>query len=466
MGAGATVYSEHTNMNSYLTYVRDPFVEVLLKEKLIDNAKKEIWIMQHEHQPDYTGTRLIIKLKNAVKRGVKVRYLYEKTATIAGGDLFSKSQDLLLASDGGPIPSIINLGFVNRLLSPIPFSNLLHAKFLIIDPGTPNEIIYFGGRNTGDKYMEWFDAGFALKPIDFTKKHIGNDIVAYFNNYWTLLKKNGFTEEAAVKLTPELKDKMLKANNSFANWKLPESYYLEAEKIFESFYDEKLKVFKFIPSKLFLVTNDLLKSKFEGKNNSDAAVVENDIIKTIINVIDSADRIYYNSLTFSPVPAVLSSIKKFLERGGKFNLFTNEEEHFKSAFKGIDLLSEGAENKSVRFFNKLGFLKSQESSISFDIYSPRLSKYKFIHRKLLLTDKWLLTGSDNFSYASTFYCDEILIAFQDPRLVSFFEEEHKSDMKNNFYLNLKLKSRFAEDEHYVTRFLFGLLEPVLYDLVL
>ena len=59
-----------------------------------------------------------------------------------------------------------------------------------------------------------------------------------------------------------------------------------------------------------------------------------------------------------------------------------------------------------------------------------------------------------------------MIAFQDPRLVSFFEEEHKSDMKNNFYLNLKLKSRFAEDEHYVTRFLFGLLEPVLYDLVL
>ena len=45
--------------------------------------------------------------------------------------------------------------------------------------------------------------------------------------------------------------------------------------------------------------------------------------------------------------------------------------------------------------------------------------YQFLHRKLIVTDSWVVTGSDNFSYGSTFHCDEFIMIFKDERMAEF-----------------------------------------------
>lgn len=479
----AKIYDRHTG-NTDLIYIREAAVEILLKEQLIDMAKSEVLLIQHEHQPDFFGNRMTAALKRAAARGVKVRYIMEKIANTFGGDVLSKTEKYLVSTNGEAIPEIINLDLLSRIKSPLPMLALLHAKFLIIDPGTANEKIILGGRNTGDKYMKWLDAGFILRPLNPDKKHVGQDIVRYFNEIWTILRNQNFPILKPIKMSEETAATLRQTYESFNTWNPTSRVSYKVEqiiKVLNSSIEEEIQLpYQFRPSSVAMSTNDLFinrvrlangveKISLAGKRSAEE-YEDSDNLKVAAHVVKDAKSVFYSSFTFSPPPILLNTLKDIAGKGVPILIFTNDENSFMSAFKNNSFMSLGAESKSKRFLNKIELSEEEKKSAQILVFQPDLARsapyFDFLHRKMIVTDRWVITGSDNFSYASTYYCDEAIFLFEDAALSQYMMREQMVDVRETFKINREMTTKDGTVAEVLKTFFYSLLEPVFYDIIL
>ena len=165
-------------------------------EKLIDEAKEEIYICVYIFQPDETGQMICEALKNAAGRGVKVHLMVDSR----GGQELSTSKVLADA---------IASGVEFRLFSPslnsngLNFGRRLHQKVAVFD----NDKLLIGGINIANRYsgikggLEWLDFAVYVKgEIAEEARYICEKIwdKKYSKKYQISNKLSRFTERMSL----------------------------------------------------------------------------------------------------------------------------------------------------------------------------------------------------------------------------------------------------------------------------
>lgn len=165
-------------------YRGSEFYQVL--EKYIVQAKQEILINVYGFHNDVVGWRIARVLKDASRRGVKVRIIFD--ALGSWGDKQELAEEI---SRGGGEVKIFRPGkyFFRH---PASFFHRNHARIILID----RKIFGLGGLGIGEVYLNREDL-FVLLAVNYTEK-----IVKYFDYLWNLGSAWGFVDVGKNGLAP------------------------------------------------------------------------------------------------------------------------------------------------------------------------------------------------------------------------------------------------------------------------
>ena len=414
--------------------VEDTFVDLSMKESLIDHAKKTIDISAFILGKDAYGVTIVKALRRALERGVAVRMMYEGTVSqTAGKDLFLDAAKILIDERLHNRAQILSMGFNEKIKSPLAINDYVHEKFLIVDAGTPNEIIYTGGRDLSDFSRKTVDAGFILRPLNYQQPSITSDIIQYYNSVWNLLSLHFSLDiadsESVDKISDEIemiqKDKIPTVDQRFLLYQIT--------KILSTLpkHDDVLFPFQFRPETAKIVTNDLLETVIKNMMPSVKTIRSNllykdDIAFFIRELLARSSDVQLTSYTSDFTPVILGDLYQFMNHG-HLHILTNGWD----AMNELDPVgvSELSYEYSLRANRKFLSHPLAESNLKISVLdynkSMKVSKdlLAYVHRKLaLFDDQLVLTGSYNFTASSGTKNDEFVVLFKDSKMNSYLRE--------------------------------------------
>lgn len=442
--SGVATQYELRKGNTDIIYLLNARVDYALRNYLADQAQHSIDVVTLSQVPDEVGLPWLHTLRNAANRRVKVRYLYEGFTSQFEGDLYLSSKSLLADSALAEPPQVIattaewkkNRGFAS--------DDVVHEKIVIIDRGTPNEMIIFGGRNFTRFSLNTYDSAYIIRPIDHQKPYIGTDISSSYDKLWEFFK----TEIGTTPIRPLGTYERSLAGDTVPfglQTHLQKKEFRQLRRLLAKLPTptDSLLPFQFRPRSAQLVTNDLFPKLIihnPGNSLDQRATMQNDVLDFMIPKIDAVSRVDQSSFAISLPPPLRAAYERLLARGGQLDLMTNGRGAHNSVFinrtpiwamaRLLHFNGMAADHSLVNTMELLESVNRTTPDAKLKVFlrdSNRVRKLKtderkeaFSHRKLmLLGNKYTVTGSENFTQASYGRASEMAILFEDPRLVHF-----------------------------------------------
>ena len=436
MQAFARLFSLRDQPNMDVVYLEDPVVDLAVRTKLFSEARYSIDLVSFSKATDEAGAQIIQALRGAQNREVKVRSIFDQTGTEVEGDKTSDTRRLLADSKLACPGNVICASPWDKLRNGLSVDDFVHEKIVIIDAGTPYEKIIVGGRNYGKFTTDFGDAAFVLRPIDPSKPWAGSDVSAFYEHLWESLS-------SLFKKTPKLPapTKALARLNSHGEMALRTAYQRKLFSEISELLDkppqagDELKPYQFRPSTFQMASNDLLVNASQAKSRfimSGRAHLQNDTLDLLHTLIPGKKDITYSGYIFGLPDPIKGDFVNHVEQNGTLEVYTNGRGAFHQitpARSVSRMMGNAATDFTSR--NLLPVLESgdqHQGSVKAFMLNPDPSAdtsdhlpspYKYLHRKLLIMDDTVATGSDNLTESSAMKNDEVTFVMQDSRMADY-----------------------------------------------
>ncbi|MCB0369048.1 MAG: hypothetical protein KDD45_06230 [Bdellovibrionales bacterium] len=441
--SNATLYPINLDKNTEVLVIDNPVDDEVIRLDILSRAQHSIDIIAHTQTSGEFGLKVINTLRDRMNNGVRLRYLYEKIASMGVGE--TSDRGIRLLSDANLYTTTNSQLIVSRPLekikSPFTVTDLLHEKMIIVDRGTPNEIIMIGGRNHDEFSVTSADFTFVLRRVNASKGYIGDSLQEHFNKLFVLASRY-FSIEPGRKISPKelkyLQDRSIKLK-----YKLPSPFVSSVLELLNQpvVLSDTPKSFQFYPEKTRLVTNDLFKVISENKLPKKYLVrddlLSDDITTYVAGLIENANKLELTSYILSMPKIIKEAIKSMLAEGGKFLSYSNNGLAYglklpvKSLGNAVHSMNLGT------FFDFTSVAKG--SSVSMYSLDPKQGIAQnpgidYNHRKVALLDiknrksvvngelrqhRIVVSGSYNFTLSSASKNDEMVIMFDDTRMADY-----------------------------------------------
>jgi phosphatidylserine/phosphatidylglycerophosphate/cardiolipin synthase-like enzyme len=454
--ASATMFPIDLNGNTEVLVIDNPTDDETIRLELLSQAKKSIDVIAHTQSTGDFGLKVLNVLRDRMANNVKVRYMYEKIASMGVGETTDRAINLFTDEtlyEKNQSELIVNRP-LQKMMSPYTLSDLFHEKIIIIDRGTENEKLIIGGRNHDEFSVTSSDFTFVLRRVDKKKAYLGDSLQAHFDDLFSLAKRY-FKVEKARKLTT--KEAIRLANDSAnLNFQRPTSLAQEILDTVSSPLNQEsgLKRFQFVPSKTRLVTNDLLKNIADNKLPKNYFVrrdmLNDDITSYFSGLVDNASKLEMTSYILAMPDLIKDSVKSMVADGGTFVSYSNDGLAYgrKLPFKA---LGNAVHSMNIESYFHFGG-NENSSAVSMYTLDPKQgdkqeSPVDYNHRKVAIVDvksgvasnkpqRIIFTGSYNFTLSSASKNDEMAIMFADTRMADYISDINKRDA-DAYYLKLE-----------------------------
>lgn len=421
--------------NTQLLILEDPVVDFALRTWAIDRARHSIDSLTYlQSIDDEVGKPLLQAFRGAQNRkGMKGRYLWERLGSY-NADFGNVAKRALADANLASPAEVIDFGGLGNLLKGLNVTDMIHEKILIIDAGTPNEMIWIGGRNNSLHATHNLDLGIVLRRIDPSKPWIGEQIQVAFDDTWESVnrvqrpsKRKALEPKVAESFDTKRLDVELRTETQ-------ETQYKELVELLGKPVDPSSPLLscEARPKKMRVLTNEFISYALTGvfgKGFESRKAMPSDILEEAAKYVAEAKRIYISTMSIRMTESFKKSLKTALKNGSEVVLFTNNREAQKThAPWGITFefsLPDLAELFAVG--GKLTVFALDPNLIKKHV--ERYPLVTYLHRKLIVADNHVFTGSDNFSESSAKRNSEFVIHVDDEDFASMMKRMVESDSK-------------------------------------
>jgi cardiolipin synthase C len=441
------------NLEAKVKLLQDPFSALAAKILLIRKAKYSIDITYYIVKNDTSGAILLNELKKALKRGVKIRFMYDTFGSSKKSDIPLLSQlEQLSAMQGGfvvdengkptneratfeaimirPLGGImahpdkllhLAKSFVtghSAILPSLDYSRRSHDKILLVDQGHEHAVAVLGGRNWSDHYYnihqkeiaEIEDFEFMLTNISGQEQGATQYIAQYFELLYSHLgnvkvEKKETSREEKKEIARDRFSKIhnyeVESNDKLENKvsQLSESDFLNTE-----FENTKVSIFNDTANLYgfkLLLPNEL-KSHLEKMSTHEQ-------LGFLINKAKSKIRLAspFLYLTKTEIKQLAFWLKADPHRN--LELYVNSSKSSPNAIGQLIVDSVLIPNLQAEF-KALGISESQ-----YKIYvsgEKDREEASFIHGKVYAIDNEVMIGTNNLDPRSRYLNSELQVSFQ------------------------------------------------------
>lgn len=399
-----------------MLHVLRPKSDVAIKVEAILNAKEYVDFITYHHDNTPSSYYLMEAMRLAALKGVKVRYIYDTVATKNGSSDFSKAYLAELQNAGVEIRP---LGVMARLTAWGPFK-LIHSKSLVADTGDGHEVAILGGRNVGDRYMQWLDNTFVLhykRGSEFSQQ-----MNSYFAKVWNYLKTADYKAKGAPTEKLQSSEELLRqaVNEKFGSAMTDSD--LDAYKSYlKGQYKETAPHFEFSYSQIRFVTSGLV-DKVYGKqrvNTLEAAFNE---------MAGESKKLEVSTILFYLSDAKRKVLQNFLKNNGELTATTNSLETFPAVFGGKPgLMPTTLAKMQEKEFADLSRYGGKVRSYVFEA-----DQFVFNHTKYVIGDKSVLLTSSNSNYSSDTQSEENGLYIHNDKFTAYMKR-YTQEVRDRFF---------------------------------
>lgn len=435
-GALAVEFPWLEDANTQMILLSDPRVDFALRVRAIDRAKHSIDSITYVQGTDpEIGLPILNAFRRAAQRGVPTRFV-----TGAAGGLMADRSNLtrVMLTDSNlaaPVQLVLFGGF-RALFTPFQVFDMPHEKILIIDAGTPDEVIWIGGRNNYVSSGSDLDLGLLVRPIDPSRPYIGDQIKQAFEFTWEPAART-FKPYSPKRPRGNARRKILEAERftEVPIWR--EEGKAELEEIDQLLRTKATEVktpnrHVLTPRKLRIVTNDFMQlvlAKIYPNRKLRHESLPSDIIDEAAEVVAKAKKVYISTMSVFVPQSLKDAIKTALRNGAEVNLLTNGRDAHRSQ---VPLgLPYDLSLSDINEFMAIEGGKLNVYLLDVELLQTRPEYYKFtryMHRKLIIADDYVLSGSDNFNDSSRKQNSEIAFEGHDAEFANKMRELIRGDL--------------------------------------
>lgn len=450
----ATIFPMNFDKNTEVLVIDNPVDDEVVRLEILGRARQSIDVIAHTQTTGEFGLKVINTLRDRMAQGVKMRYLYEKIASMGVGETSDRAIKLL-TDDKIYVPTdskLIVSRPLEKFLSPFTITDLLHEKIIIVDRGTPNEVILVGGRNHDEFSVTSSDFTFVLRRVDSSKPYLGDSLQSHFNVLYDIANKY-FSVEKPRSLSSKENQRLL-ADTALLKNKEPSSF---AQSVLEVIampakHTKTPREFQFFPEKTRLVTNDLLATIANNKLPKNYFVrkdlLKDDITAYFSGLVENSAKLELTSYILSMPEMIKDSIRGMLAEGGKFVSYSNDGLAYG---RKLPLKSLGNTVHSINIETFFDFASASEKArVRMYNLDPNKgmdqeSPVDYNHRKVAVLDvksvwdnngntntqlqprRIVFTGSYNFTMSSASKNDEMAIMFDSTEMGNYISKINKRD---------------------------------------
>ncbi len=393
-----------------------PAVDLEIRNWAVARAKKSVDIFMMIQTTDEVGMRFLGALRGAQKRGVAVRFMHEGLwSGLFNFEVRGKATQIL--SDAGlPIPGKVICGRTSeKRRAGLGGLDMNHEKIVIVDAGTPDEIIIIGGRGHGELHLTgMLDSGFLIRPVDSTKPHVGQDYQAHFDKQWRFLS-SVFTTEKSTPLSQSWIDHVEKARPTLVTNPEEKKYY---DRLVEAL--SKPEGFGARPRRLKLLADELFPraTAWAASGIDDRMYAPNEIRDVMCDLVRRARHAEITTYVPAFTPQLLNALYDMAQKGGEAKVYTNSRASHASLFAPMGMVVEYGLEALIPLLrgteNFPGALRLFLLNHARAIRDPRLGlKATYLHRKQAVIDDVTLVGSDNFTVSASTKNQESMLLVDD-----------------------------------------------------
>lgn len=440
----ATDYGPRGNTELFL--LDDFRVDFEVRIAMILQARKSIDFVTYSQNTDEVNIEFLKAIRKVqIDRGVAVRGIYD--AQVSSGDKEKgKAVRSLLTDSSLSCPGEVMCAHpIEKLSSGLSITDYVHEKIMIIDAGTPNELIFFSGRGTTQSSAKFIDAGFLIRRIDPLKPYAGDDMRQLFDSIWGSLKR--LADRSVFKMRTQtgvpFEKELDLARKRFVE--TPESRRTVAEILAilrrsPTEQREGLKAFQFRPEMMNVLSNDLFKQLVEGKDIR-AAFFNDNHSKLIADIRQFSGTLEMTAYSFGPSKELHEALVDFLERGNTLVIYTNGAPAWVTANPQVWKQGFPAYYTYESVLKLMDDVPGAAERIKLHLVQPEEAKAHglatWVHRKLFTfrnaktkAEEFVYVGSDNFTWSAAKKNDEMLVKVKDERftetMVGLSDTERKA----------------------------------------
>ncbi len=385
-----------TKIPHKLHIIDDGLLELALRLKMIESAKKSIKLEMFILSTDFSGRLVLQSLIKKAQEGVNVEILVDRSP------IFFKSNDYaaILMENG------VNIKFYNprekwHLIHRAQYRD--HRKYFSID----EKLALFSGRNQGDDYfniseeINYYDRGVLIEGPAI--KDLDRVFDAFFNHPYT--KKPTINYKVGSK-------KYVEWTKSARDLFIPN---IKDQELRNIIFDNSKDLFKKMPSGI--CTNMTIASDLPGRGMKKKRV-HREIFKRIKEI---KNELYIESATF-----ILrerddrQAIHNLLNRGVLINLYTDAYIQAGSSLSTMAVKS--ISNEHIEYWNKKGMnvyaptMYETPSTPQILLEAKNKKSHWGVHTKgFLFDDSSFMIGSYNVDPRSKFYSSEVALFCDDSK---------------------------------------------------
>lgn len=458
-GAVATATIFPKQENTEVIYLGTGRTAVQLVNQLMNESTVSLDALLSSWAVDEVGSPMIETVRTLVKHNINVNIIYDAGATAAEttGDMNGDAGSLMADSSFTHPPHLVLARFLNKISNGLVIDDYLHQKFLIIDAGRPTMKVIVQGGNFTETANHFIDSFFLLRPISPDQPWVGTTMSSYYGRIWEEYSKR-FSVLAPAKPSQKLMDKLnlnLRAAKAAAD--SPDRSDSDAEvtdpllsfsHVMEVIHNGQtdqlhdLDPIQFRPASAQFVTNDLFMNFFKEKGalvKSDMHEMPDDISDVLATKIYASKNILLSNYGGEYNWRLKSALQSAMKENRQFEIVTNSPPAFESLAGGKSALKAfmaTASNITISEENK--YLEQTASHHNLHVYLSN----QYRHAKLGIADETFWQGSANLTISSSYYNDECMIFYEDPRLAQFMRKEVQNQLDHSGFFELTLeKSR-------------------------
>jgi phosphatidylserine/phosphatidylglycerophosphate/cardiolipin synthase-like enzyme len=445
----AKIYPASFSKNTDILMIDRPHVDEIVRLSILNRARRSIDIVSHLQSANGFGLRVINTLQRKMGQGVTVRYLYERFAGLAAGEIRDRATRLLTDSrfyqpNNGS--EIITCRPAQKLVTPFSVSDFFHQKIIIVDRGTPNEVIMVGGRNHDTSSEWWSDFTFVLRQVHQGQPYAGDQIGELFDSVFAFAKRY-YSAEAPTASEPEDVLWQMKQRAGW-QWRKSQASVEARSKAREvtrvlgraPVSDEHLQNFQFRPTFLQVVSNDVLSRIAAGTLEKSffarPSRANDDIVRALAGLLSQAYFAEFNTYLASMPDQIVRAARALLGRGGRLVINTNGGDAYEHLLP-LRSLGQVANRLNIdTYFAILG--NSDPGRLQFNQLSLGHGRSRFQepidfnHRKAVVLrvpddEARVVLGSSNFTLTSSTKSDDFVVIVKDQRMADYVQSVSRKD---------------------------------------
>lgn len=405
--------------NTQVIVLNDPRVDIALRIAAIDRARATIEMATYAQGVDEeVGVPLLQALRRAQNRGVEGNYLISRVASYPF-DRHNLSVDFLADASLKKPGTVLAFGGPGNWRHGLRITDMNHMKILIIDAGTPNEVVFFGGRNNNLQAIKFIDSSFIFRRIDPSKPYIGDQIREMFFSSLEAASK----VQAPVKRRAVAPKRLAWADQYLSielKTKRQRNFFAVLNRDLSSPIDPSVppKPYEDRPEQMRALSNDLLARALTGDYGTSLRTrkkrMPSDIVEAAANAVAIAKRrVILVVMSVFLAEKLKNAVKQALNNGVDVTLVTNSRQSAEGTMFGLP---------GLPYFHSLDDIMelmnhSGKGKLRVFVLNPDLlrrlggnySEANYLHRKLVVVDDDVFGGSDNFNLASMTNDDEAVV---------------------------------------------------------